>query len=71
MSRKKSRRRDKIAGALGAVNEKFSTNEDPRDNNIGDLEEQMDNQMIQGLENMNPTSQKSFAKQKKSYKHLR
>ena len=71
MTRLKPRRRDKLLGILSAVNEKFSTNEDPNDNNIRELEKQMDDQTLNGIENLDPSNQKSFAKQKKSYKHLR
>ena len=71
MTRIRPRWRDKLVGALGAVNKKFSTNEDPNDNNIKELEDQIDNQTIPDLESFGPSNQKGFAKQKKSYKNLR
>jgi hypothetical protein len=72
MTRLKPKFLDRIRGALSEVDKKFGTGQDVNDSKIKELEDQMDNELFDGVGNLGISNQRNFVKPtKKSHKRLR
>ena len=72
MTRKKISFWDRLRGGLSEVDKKMGTGQDVNDFEIKEQENQMDSNLIDGLNQSNIRNQGNFSKRsKKSYKFLR
>ena len=72
MTRIKPKFRDRIRRAFSEVDKKFGTGQDVNDSKIKELEDQMDNELFDGADNLGINNQRNFTKPtKKSHKGLR
>ena len=72
MTRKKAGFWDRLRGGLSEVDKKMGTGQDVNDFEIKEQENQMDSNLIDGLNHTYIGNQRNFSKRsKKSYKFLR
>ncbi len=72
MTRLKPKFFDKIRGAISEVDKKFGTGQDVNDSKIKELEDQMDNEFLDGAGNLGINNHRGVTKPtKKSHKSLR
>ena len=72
MTRIKPKFLDRIRGAFSEVDKKLGTGQDVNDSKIKELEDQMDNEFLDGAGNLGISNSKNFTKPtKKSHKGLR